>query len=139
VGGAQPPAVQAAEGMFKDPDVAAFVDAGASVSAKTFEPQRGAPPNSLDTMLQGTDLTKPKLSIEIPTEVLQLQAQRKELAQRKYALLADPPPLSQEQAGNKKAKAQAAKMRKNNKNTVRPPSAAPASVATMILGFEGSG
>lgn len=128
--------------MFKDPDVAAFVDAGASVSAKTVVPPQVAASNSLaasNSPLQGAALTKPKLSIEIPTEVLMLQAQRKEMAQRKYALLADPPPLSPEQAGNKKAKAQAMKMKKSNHNAVRPPPAAPASVATMILGFEEPG
>ena len=106
--------------MFNDPDVAEFVDAGASVSAKTAEPQSEPKTNPLDTMLQGADLTKPKLSVEIPAEVLKLQAQRKELAQRKYALLADPPPMSQEQLGNKKVRAQAVKAKKNAKNEVRP-------------------
>jgi hypothetical protein len=45
--------------MFKDPDVAAFVDAGASVSVKLPEAVPAVSP--VDTMFQGTDLTKPKL------------------------------------------------------------------------------
>lgn len=97
----EPPGVQT-EGMFKDPDVAAFVDAGASVSVKLPEAVPAVSP--VDTMFQGTDLTKPKLSIEIPTEVLNLQAQRKELAARKFSLMVEPPPMSAADRKNKKVR-----------------------------------
>jgi hypothetical protein len=58
-------------------------------------------------------------SIEIPTEVLNLQAQRKELAARKFSLMVEPPPMSAADRKNKKVRKRMDKAKVATKRQVR--------------------